>query len=389
MKFNTITLSASYSPPLTFFDGYGTFGGSVTDDLAYLNGYIYVEQDDGAGAFGLWKVRTSDMTWTPYTGNPAWGLQFNNTSGSSLAYPTYYGGFGVFSDTKNIYVLQRQEIWVYLGGDLDSGPIRFNVPGRPNELWITDGGKYVYTDWDGGGMVYEYYLPITELGINKLPNYALDVAGVINSDIQVQTPSVSASVQVLTNYLSFAGADLYGDVNLNDGSSLTSGNYPYVFSITTASVQVPTISASIALLGRPFNTRFSQSFGPGSPMKYTQSMGTIAQDGMYRLAVAGTIGFYSSSTVIAPPSWSFKHTDRLGAYRMPNAQPLYSVVNPPSYDVGYSFYGDYIFQAIKGSAIEYYYDSYGADVSSTACSASFFTTVTLAQMLSGSVTGSI
>ena len=164
-----------------------------------------------------------------------------------------------------------------------------------------------------------------------------------------------------------------------------------LFVLTRGSVRVATLSSSAALLGRVFNTRFSQSFAANATMSYTQSLGTIAttDEGMYRLVVAGTIGFYSGSTIVTPPSWSFVHTDRLGAYIMPITPPVTYMVTPTGYDQGYAFSGEYVFQAIAGTPVAYYYLSNQAAVSSTNCSASFFTSITLTQIMSGSVTGSI
>jgi hypothetical protein len=143
-------------------------------------------------------------------------------------------------------------------------------------------------------------------------------------------------------------------------------------------------------LGHPFYGRFSQSFAAAETMSYTQSLGAIAQDGMYRLTVAGTMGFYGGITLQNQPKWQFLHTDRMGAYALPQTALTPITLTPPAnYQYAFSFGSDYIFQAITGSVIEYYYSSNGAAVSSTDGSGSFFTTVTLAQIMSGSVTGSI
>lgn len=368
-KFNTTTLSSSYTS-VYFFNGYGSFPAQLTDDMAYLNGYIYVEQDDTSG-FGLWKINADDLSWSWY--------------GTTEAYPTYYGGFGVFTDGRHIYVLQRQEIWVYMNGDLNSGPIRFYpVAGRPNELWITDGGKFVYTDWDGSGMIYSYYLPVTELGINKAPDFTLDIAGIINSDIRVQAPAISASTS-----LTFGAGTQTGTLTWRGSSVIsTSPGGQGRLLVTTASLRVPTLSSSAALLGRADNIWVSRSYGTGTtPISLTRSL-VIPEDGMYRLTVAGTIAFYSGSTVVQPPSWSFVHTDRLGTYSLPVVPPTLLTVANPAYDVGYMFSGDYVFQALGATTMSYYYSSFGTDPSSTLCSASFWTTTTLTEILSGSVISS-
>ena len=165
-KVNTATISSSVNPvALSYFNGFGTFNASTVDDMAYLNGYVYVAQDASAGDFGLWKVNADDLSWTPY--------------GTTLAYPTKYGSWGVYTDGKNIYVLQGNEIWIYLNGNLDNGPIRFAMSaGGANELWITNGGRFVWTSFNTY-QIYSYTLPLTEVGINKMPTQTLDVGGIV------------------------------------------------------------------------------------------------------------------------------------------------------------------------------------------------------------------
>ncbi len=365
-KFNTTTLSSSYTS-VYYFNGYGSFPAQLTDDMAYLNGYLYVEQDD-ISDFGLWKINADDLSWSWY--------------GTTEAYPTYYGGFGVFTDGRHIYVLQRQEIWVYMNGNLDEGPIRFYpLPGRPNELWITDGNKFIYTDWDGSGMIYSYNLPITELGINTAPDYTLDIAGIINADVRVQSPTISASTT-----LTFGAGTQTGTLSWNGSARIqASPSDQGRLLVDTASLRVPTLSSSIALLGRADNQWISRSYGTGAtPISITRSIWNIREDGMYRFTVAGTIAFYSGSTVTQPPTWSFTHTDRLGTYSLPTVPPELITVTNPAYDVGYAFNGDYVFQIAAPSTVSYYYSSNGTDPSSTLCSASFWTMATLTQILSGS-----
>jgi hypothetical protein len=127
-------------------------------------------------------------------------------------------------------------------------------------------------------------------------------------------------------------------------------------------------------------------------MSYTQSLGSIstAGEGMYRLTVAGTMGFYGGITLVTLPKWNFIHTDRFGAYTLPQTPvtPI-TLAAPAGYDYAFSFGGDYIFQAVAGSNVSYHYITEGSPVSSTNGSASFFTSVTLTQIMSGSVTGSI
>jgi hypothetical protein len=111
---------------------------SICDDIAYLNGYVYASVESNGNIF---KINASDLSYK--------------------AYPAAFNSYGVYADDKNVYLLQYQEIWVYLDGDLESGPIRFKVATGtiPNELWITDGGSFVYTNWTTTG-VYSYLLPL-------------------------------------------------------------------------------------------------------------------------------------------------------------------------------------------------------------------------------------
>ena len=345
---------------------------SFVDDMAYLNGKVYVQHDASIGGYAgaIWWVDVNTLE----TGS------WNGTGG----YPMDYGGWGVWSDGQHVYTLQpsSNELWMYLNGNLDEGPVRFTICDSPNELWITEGGRYVVHDFSAG-KIYAYYLPLTQLGINKHPSYTLDVAGTINAVHQIQSPTISAS-----STLVFGAATQTGQLTWNGGSTLAAspGNFGRLL-MNTASIRVPTISASFALLGHAVNNRMSQSFGFGTPLAVTRSMGNIRQDGMYRLTWASTVGFYSGSTVTALPSWSFKHTDRLGTYNLPPVPPVPYTIAAPAYEAAYMYSGDYVFQGVNGTPVEYYW--YGPDLSSTPCSASFFTTATLTQILSGSVTSSI
>lgn len=214
---------------------------------------------------------------------------------------------------------------------------------------------------------------------------------------RVTASYVSSSFNVITNQLTasdaiiFANGTQTGTLSWNGSSLLTSNpSGQGRLLVSTASLRVPTISASVALLGRADNIRFSQSFMSAATMSYTRSLGTIGQDGMYRLTVAGTIGFYSGSTLVNQPKWQFLHTDRFGSYLLPQISltPV-TLTAPSNYEVAFSFGEDYVFQAVAGSNVSYYYNSDGAQVSSTDCSASFFTSATLTQIMSGSVTDSI
>lgn len=340
------------------------FDASLQDDMCYLNGYLYHSVESNGNVF---KINATDLTFT--------------------AYPASGNSFGTFTDGTHVYVLMGSEIWVYLNGDTDSGPIRFGVTGTTNELVITNAGRFVYSNWTTLNL-YSYFLPITQLGINKQPQYALDVAGTVNAN-SVLSPYISASSYIETNGLITGDIDLYGTLTV-DGTNIIRSSNSRALRIESGSIRVPTLSSSAALLGNALNIRVSQSCVAGAPLVYTRSLGTIVQDGMYRLTVAGTIGIYSGSTLQNQPKWQFLHTDRMGAYLLPQT-PLtpITLTTPPNYDYAFSFGSDYIFQAVAGSTIEYYYNSAGAQMSSTDCSASFFTTTTLAQILSGSVTGSI
>ena len=128
-----------------------------------------------------------------------------------------------------------------------------------------------------------------------------------------------------------------------------------------------------------------EAFDSNDSMSYTHSLGLIPQSGMYNLVVAGTVGLYNNYTAGTPISFSFSHTDRMGTYIMSNVNT--TPVVSPSFDLAYSFFGDYVFQALSGSSIAYYY--YSPGVSTTNCTASIMTTATLTQMLSASVTGSV
>ena len=342
----------------------GPFDASLTDDICYLDGYVYSAVESNGNMF---KMNADDMTYT--------------------AYPVSGNSYGVFTDNAHIYLLVGNEIWVYLNGDTDSGPIRFGVTGVANELAITNGGRFVYSNWTTLNL-YSYFFPITQLGINKQPSYALDVAGTINAG-SVIAPYISASSYIETNGIITGDVDLYGTLTL-DGTNIIRSSTSNALRISSGSVRVATLSSSAALLGRADNTHFSQSFTTGISMSYTRSLGTIAQDGMYRLTVAGTMGFYGGTTLQNQPKWQFLHRDRMGTYALPQT-PLtpITLTTPANYEYAFSFGSDYIFQAVAGSAVEYYYHTNGTAVSSTDCSASFFTTTTLAQILSGSVTGSI
>lgn len=168
-KINTTTLSSSYT---SVYGGFGFyfapsgsqqmyyFPASLVDDMAYLNGYLYVAQDQSAGNFGIWKINADDLTWTPYTSNTAWDVAGYGWSPSgSWSYPTKYGGWAIASDGKDVYLLQGNEIWIYPDGNLDDGPVRYPIINGANEIWFTDGGNVIYTVFDGSRKVYSYKLP--------------------------------------------------------------------------------------------------------------------------------------------------------------------------------------------------------------------------------------
>lgn len=343
----------------TNFPG-GPFNASVTDDMCYLNGYVYTSVESNGNV-----IRMDANT-----------LEF-------VAYPAAFSSYGMFTDGVHLYALMGSEIWVYLNGDIDSGPIRFGIVGAAHELAITNGGRVVYSNWTTLD-IYRYFLPITQLGINKQPSYTLDIAGGIVATT-ITSPTISASNNITTLNETFTGTLTMG------GAALIYGGSSGKIRIDTGSVRAPTISSSAALLGRVTNTRFSQSFAAAASMSYTQSLGTISQDGMYRLTIASTIGFYSGAALVNQPKWNFIHTDRFGAYTLPPSTPLTptTLITPAGYDYAFAFGSDYIFQAVAGSPIAYYYGTSGNQMSSTDCSASFFTTVTVTQIMSGSVTGSI
>jgi hypothetical protein len=337
------------------------FNASVTDDCCYLNGYLYTAVESNGNII---RMNTDDLSF--------------------VAYPAAGNSYGVFTDGTHIYfLLNSGEIWVYLNADLDSGPIRFGVAATPNELAITNGGLFVYSQWTTLN-INSYYLPITQLGINKQPQYALDVAGVINSPQQIQSPTISASTLIEAPAM-----NVHGSITLYDPATIRSNLSGGKLLLSASIMRAPTVSASAALLGRADNHHISQSAPAGGVLTFTRSLGTIPQDGMYRLAVAGTIGLYSGSTLINQPKWSFRHTDRFATYTLPQPEltPT-TLATPAGYDYAFAFGQDYVFQAVAGTIVEYYYSSAGAQMSSTDSSASFFTTTTLSQILSGSVTGS-
>jgi hypothetical protein len=105
---------------------------SITDDIAYSDGFVYASVESGGNIF---KISGSNLDFK--------------------AYPVAHNSYGVYAYDKHVYLLAHSEIWVYLNGDLDGGPIRFNIPLSNgcvcNELWKTDGGKFVYTEFVSSG----------------------------------------------------------------------------------------------------------------------------------------------------------------------------------------------------------------------------------------------
>lgn len=206
---------------------------------------------------------------------------------------------------------------------------------------------------------------------------------------QLTASTVSASTAVNTATVTTVNETLYGTMTLQS-AGLIRASSGTMLRIDTGSVRAPTISSSAALLGRVNIYNYSQSLVGGDAFAITRSLGTIPQDGVYRLVVASTIGQYSGSTLVTNATFGFKHTDRLGTYVMGinDGGQLTSILPAPyPYNDAYLLSGDWIFQAVGGSAIEYYLSS--PQLSSTPCSASFFTMTTLSQIMSGSVTSSL
>ena len=164
------TSDLSYTT-IRVYDGSGGVA-YITDDITYLNGKIYLAEE---GNFYITVVTGSDLSYVNYN------IDHNS--------------YGIFNDGNNIYSLTNNgEVRFYPNADLASGPIRYKVTGTPNELWKTDGGRIITTNWTTNN-VYSYLFPITQFGINKTPHVALDVGGTllaseISSSDAIYSPTI-------------------------------------------------------------------------------------------------------------------------------------------------------------------------------------------------------
>ena len=194
----------------------------ISDDIAYLNGYVYASSDAGSLTNRyLYKIKTSDLTYTVY-----------DIGASS---------YGTYTDGINIYVLHNGgEIWIYYNGDTDAGPVRVALgKTNPNELWFTDGGNIVYTrfppyiiGWDAN--FYRAFISLTQVGINKYPTTMLDVAGnisassivtpILNSDTINNSGNVNTDAVVFNSYVYASGG----------GATVLYPNYIETTSITAS-----------------------------------------------------------------------------------------------------------------------------------------------------------
>ncbi|HOS16863.1 MAG TPA: hypothetical protein PKX15_07640, partial [Bacteroidales bacterium] len=152
-----------WDPSTEEFKGYWA-DVALVDDMAYLDGYIYVVADQSGNAFpgGLFKINAETLENVGY-------IQYEINDGvinydrymDIGGYPLPYGSWGVFSDSTNLYLLMgtTNEIFVYPDGDLDSGPVRYPIIGKPNELAFTKAGNIVYTTFSSPIKAYSYKLP--------------------------------------------------------------------------------------------------------------------------------------------------------------------------------------------------------------------------------------
>lgn len=203
----------------------GPFSATITNsNMCYLNGYLYVSVDSDGNLF---KVNPDTLTYTTY---PIAG----NSSNSSQT-------GGPFTDGTHLYLLLRGigEIWVYLNGDVDSGPIRLGITATPNRFAITNGGLAVYNQ-AGTFNILSYFFPITRLGINKQPQYALDVAGVINSQQRIQAPTISASTT-----LEAGNVNIHGNTVVSDPGFIRSSNPFTGFFISSSFIRASMMTASL------------------------------------------------------------------------------------------------------------------------------------------------
>lgn len=172
VKVDTSNLSVQVNAPY--------IGASFTDDSCVKDNYYYAADESGGAVY---QFNTSDMSI--------------NATSAALG-----GSYGVFTDDTHVYGLSSgtNRIVIFYNGDVSS-PIIFDVaPHSPNELWITDGGKYIFTSWPSSTVVSANF-PMTQIGINTNPSTTLDVFGGLNvlNDITSSTLLVSGSMTCNTN----------------------------------------------------------------------------------------------------------------------------------------------------------------------------------------------
>lgn len=170
-----ITNYTSSGPIFKYFGGVSSSFG-MSDDMVYLNGYVYAVSEAGLGGIAGYTLKINADTLITSSTNREDGI------GNS---------FGIFTDGINIYkCINGEGMTVYINGDLNS-PRRFAFDSgstsiSPNEMWITDGGRLIVTDWVGSGFpspssgIQWISLPTTKIGIGKPPGNTLDVAGNLN-----------------------------------------------------------------------------------------------------------------------------------------------------------------------------------------------------------------
>lgn len=144
--------------PTTLTFSSASIGGLPTDDFAILSNFVYVgsETDDN-----IRKVNLTDLTCT------------TNVADRS---------YGIFTDGTNIFNTSRDALFVfYPNADLTK-PYRYAVGIQPNELWITDTGRLIITDFEDA-LVYRMDVNIQNLGAGTIsPAYNLDLRGDFRAD---------------------------------------------------------------------------------------------------------------------------------------------------------------------------------------------------------------
>lgn len=135
-----------------------TIGGLPTDDFAIIGNSIYVGSETDT------KMRT---------------VNFSDLSCVTNAADRSYG---VFTDGTNLFNLSRDGLFVfYPNADLTQ-PYKFAVGIQPNELWITDGGRYIVSDFSDS-VVYRMDVTLGMLGKGVAsPAHNLDVRGDFSAD---------------------------------------------------------------------------------------------------------------------------------------------------------------------------------------------------------------